>query len=197
MMLFLLATKSISYQEHVFAILLVIMESIDIYLFFVINHLPHPIWLNNFASFIHTITYGGLVYYPLFLAMLIFGTIMVRRVVKLATVSMLITYILTDLVVKNILRVQRPYELLKEAIYIPTAPQSYSFPSGQTAVAFAFAVILYNFLPEKKWGALAIIWAVLVGLDRIYMAHHFPSDVVTGALIGTLVSALTYRYAEK
>lgn len=173
------------------------MNSLNLTLFYIVNHFPHPQWANSFALILHIATYGGLVYFPLFLLLYLFGSSLVKRMVKLSAISMVITYILTDLLLKNIVATQRPYQLLKDAVYLSPAPESYSFPSGQAALAFALAFMVYFYVPNKKWSYLAFFWAIIISLDRVYMGHHFPVDVVTGGIIGMVVSGLVYRYAQK
>lgn len=68
-----------------------------------------------------------------------------------------------------------------------------SFPSGHTTDAFAVAVVI-TLLARRWWIAMpAFFWAALVGYSRIHLGVHYPSDVVAGALIGTLLSGLTFK----
>jgi membrane-associated phospholipid phosphatase len=61
-----------------------------------------------------------------------------------------------------------------------------SFPSGHTTTSFAAAIVLGMVLPRHKpWFLLA---AALVGVSRIVLDVHYPSDVVAGALLGTMVA---------
>ncbi|NDA48186.1 MAG: phosphatase PAP2 family protein [Alphaproteobacteria bacterium] len=67
-----------------------------------------------------------------------------------------------------------------------------SFPSGHTVTAFALALSLSLFLPRWRWPLLVV--AALVGLSRIVLGQHYPSDVFAGALLG-LGSVLLLRRA--
>lgn len=64
-----------------------------------------------------------------------------------------------------------------------------SFPSGHTNVAFAAMVPLF-ILGRKRVSWLALLFGFLMGLSRIYLVVHFPSDVVGGALTGTIAGML-------
>ena len=68
----------------------------------------------------------------------------------------------------------------------PCFPAEYayaSFPSGHTTTAFAAAVILALWYP--RWAGVWLTLAVLVGLSRVMLGSHFPSDVLAGALLGS------------
>jgi membrane-associated phospholipid phosphatase len=58
-----------------------------------------------------------------------------------------------------------------------------SFPSGHTATAFTFVLLIALTVKRKDIIALAIIVAMLVGYSRIYLAQHFPLDVAAGIII--------------
>ncbi len=63
--------------------------------------------------------------------------------------------------------------------------QRASFPSGDTAVAFAVATVL-SASPGRRWAPLLFTAAGGIGLLRIAVLAHYPSDVLAGAMIGVL-----------
>ncbi len=65
-------------------------------------------------------------------------------------------------------------------------PDQFSFPSGHTITAFAVAVSLSRFYPELAPGLF--FCAVSVAASRILLGMHFLSDVLAGAVIGTLLA---------
>jgi undecaprenyl-diphosphatase len=72
-------------------------------------------------------------------------------------------------------------------IYRSTDP--HSFPSGHAARAMLLAVIALGLGP--LWlGLLMLIWAPLVGMARVAMGVHYPSDVAAGMLLGALMGLL-------
>ena len=70
----------------------------------------------------------------------------------------------------------------------------HSFPSGHSADIFTGAVILAA-LCAPAWLRYTIwSFAVLMGLSRIAVGAHWPSDVLTGAFIGGIAGMLTLRF---
>ena len=66
----------------------------------------------------------------------------------------------------------------------------WGWPSSHTTIAFAMAVTVFRLFPKQRWlGCLAITYAFYVGLG-VSMSIHWFSDVVAGALIGTVVSVV-------
>ncbi|MEQ9402983.1 MAG: phosphatase PAP2 family protein [Cyclobacteriaceae bacterium] len=72
-----------------------------------------------------------------------------------------------------------------------------SFPSGHTMTAFAMATFLTFVIARKEWAVILLIFAVLVGLSRLYLNQHFMIDVTTGSVIGVGVSLIAYKSFEK
>ena len=60
-----------------------------------------------------------------------------------------------------------------------------SFPSDHSMLFFALATGLWQV--ERRLGAIAYFWAaVMIDLPRLYLGLHYPSDIVVGAVLGTL-----------
>jgi len=76
-------------------------------------------------------------------------------------------------------------------LLLPTPPFP-AYPSGHTAMAFSMVVVLA--LAVRRWWVtvLAVVLATLVSFSRIYLGHHYPSDVVGGAVLGSALGASVY-----
>ncbi len=66
-----------------------------------------------------------------------------------------------------------------------------SFPSGHSALSFAFANSFSKI--EKDYKPLLFTWAFFVSFSRIYLRKHWFTDVVAGAGIGIFVSEIIYK----
>ena len=77
----------------------------------------------------------------------------------------------------------------------PCFPAPYalaSFPSGHATTAFAAAVVLALWFPRGTVPFVGV--AVLVGFSRVMLGAHFPSDVLAGALLGSVVALAVHAY---
>jgi undecaprenyl-diphosphatase len=64
----------------------------------------------------------------------------------------------------------------------------YSFPSGHTLHAVAFASLVGSELPLLLW--ILLPFAVLVALSRLVLGLHYPTDVVAGAALGFVLAQI-------
>ncbi len=72
----------------------------------------------------------------------------------------------------------------------------HSFPSGHTTTAFSMALIMSHMANKKIWSLLFPLLAFLAGYSRVYLAQHFPTDVLAGMSIGivsAILSLMIYR----
>jgi membrane-associated phospholipid phosphatase len=68
------------------------------------------------------------------------------------------------------------------------APSSLSLPSAHATASFAAATAMSRIAPRR--GPALYAGAAVMGLTRPYLGMHYPSDVVAGAALGTLLGKL-------
>ena len=71
-----------------------------------------------------------------------------------------------------------------------------SFPSGHTTAAFASMTPVF-ILGKSRAKCAAIIFAMLMGIARIYLVVHYPSDVLAGMFVGIFAGCLAVLIAQK
>jgi len=112
----------------------------------------------------------------------------------LSLVIILVMGVIINLSLKQV--IQRPRPVISPLI----AESSYSFPSGHamnsSVFYLAMSFYVYHLTKRKKlsllvtMGSIALI--ILIGLSRIYLGVHYPSDIVAGYVVGAwwLVTAI-------
>ncbi|MGD2099741.1 MAG: phosphatase PAP2 family protein [Desulfobacterales bacterium] len=83
---------------------------------------------------------------------------------------------------KQKIRRDRPCEVLSDVHQRISPSDQFSFPSGHTAAAFVIATLTSHFFPTLQ--APMYSWALLVGVSRIYLGVHYPTDILAGLVIG-------------
>lgn len=112
-----------------------------------------------------------------------------RKTGFLSLLSLLITFLIVNVCMKNGFARIRPYETLTDLLFLIEKQSDFSFPSGHSASSFASAVVLFKQLP-KRYGIPILILAILIAFSRLYMGVHYPTDILAGILIGSIVALL-------
>lgn len=93
---------------------------------------------------------------------------------------------------KRSFRRLRPYVKWPAVRIVTSQLKDGSFPSGHTTAAFSIAGVF----SITAQAATFPLWTLagLVGLSRVYLGHHYPSDVLAGAVLGAGFSVLTTSF---
>ena len=155
-------------------------DGFDRRLYRVLNDLPHTKHSDRYVSVLSDLG-EGIGWVAGGVAMAILGGPKGRRAgAATAIASLAATYIVQQRV-KPIFRRVRPF-VNREATVVGVRPADHSFPSGHTASSFAAATALGFFYP--KAAPLAYALATAVGMSRVHLGVHFPSDAAVGGVIG-------------
>lgn len=115
-------------------------------------------------------------------------------------VSIAITYVIGNLILKNLVARPRPcdnvaqYQSIIDSLVV-ARPHDWSFPSGHSMNGFTASVALL--CNNRKMGIPAVILAALIAFSRLYNFMHFPTDVLAGIAIGTIVALLVHAWFHR
>lgn len=149
-------------------------------------------FLVKFFTFITHLSDGGAIWIAIGIYLILKKQTRQGGILLLSTLAIAST--IGNSILKNIFERQRPFLTLGLTPFIE-APHSFSFPSGHSLASFAGATIIFYL--NKKWGILAYILAILTAISRVVLMVHYPTDVITGAIIGTVCSVIIILIFKK
>ena len=105
--------------------------------------------------------------------------------------ALLLSVLVCNVLLKNVVARERPFELLEGIQLIINAPHDFSFPSGHSSASFAAASVLL--FRRWRWAIPAIVLAALTAFSRLYLYVHFPTDVLAGIALGIVLGYLATK----
>ena len=87
----------------------------------------------------------------------------------------------------------RPFVNKRVGILIPSKMDS-TFPSKHTLLVFAVSTSI--FLYDRVLGSIMWVLSVLTGFSRIWVGHHYPSDIIGSAFIATMTSTIVDKISR-
>ncbi|MEW8973111.1 MAG: phosphatase PAP2 family protein [Tissierellaceae bacterium] len=149
---------------------------------------------NRFLDrFMYRITdLGGAIASTIFaLSLLILG----NRDVRLIGLEALAVLGISQIIVQSIklgLSRERPYKIIQHLNTFGIDLKDYSFPSGHTTASFSIAATLALNIPNI-WIIIYLL-ALLIGISRIYLGVHYPTDVLAGIVLGIGTSIVVHHF---
>lgn len=110
-------------------------------------------------------------------------------------ISLAVGAVIGNLCLKNWIMRDRPCWIDQTVPLLIKSPEDYSFPSGHTLAAFETAMSI--FLVNRKWGIPMFLLAAVIALSRLYLFVHFPTDVLSGMVLGVFIAWYVSRIIEK
>ncbi len=159
----------------------------DVYVYLYFK--PHQSGLfHHLSSFVSSLGSGEVLFFFIFLLLVLPANIPKRREAFGRGLLGLTMAGLVSLAIKVFLGRPRP-SLLLSGHYWPHGPtlmnKFFSTPSGHTTAAFALACIFSHFFPRGKH--LFKLGALMIGLSRVVLLYHYPSDIIISISIGCLL----------
>lgn len=153
-----------------------------------------------FFAFISLLGKGGIFLVLLSLALMLYRP--TRRFGTAMLFGVAIGALFTNVFLKVAIARPRPYADESGIFYQlwllvgQNVESDMSFPSGHTTAAFSTMTALF-LMGNKKYSWTAFIFAFLMGLARIYLVVHYPSDVLGGIIVGFVAGCLGALIASK
>ncbi len=120
-----------------------------------------------------------------------------RKAGKLSLISICLCFLLNNIIIKNLVDRDRPYEVLNELkILIERQPDS-SFPSGHAANSLASAIVFFQMFKGKKSKFTILMAGLVIALSRVYVGVHYLSDVLVGISVGVFSGLSVMKFAKK
>ena len=187
-----------------------------------IQHALNADWLTPIMKSITLLGEAGIFWIILCLVLIIVKR--TRRLGLICAFSLLFTFVICNLILKPTVDRVRPWVTFQMVNAMLPPPGDASFPSGHSANSMgpAWAFFLAT-MPVKtssgrsydrvrclgwkgegapphtmhKLSIAAVVLAVLIGISRLYLGMHYPSDVVCGLLIGMITATVVFAVILK
>lgn len=153
----------------------------------------HTPWLDAVMTGITSLGDHGRFFLLLAVILLFFKK--TRKMGLAMLLSMLLGFLIGNVWLKNMFMRQRPCWIDTTVDLLVRVPRDYSFPSGHTLIGFECGVSIW--LQNRRAGVAALILAFLLAFSRMYLFVHFPTDVLAGAVLGSVIAWLVYQLIRK
>ena len=163
--------------------------------------------LNGFFKYYSLLGFKALPLILIGLVLFIFAK--TRKNGTAVLIAIIIGALITNVILKNALHRYRPYASGIEDYRLwwqaagGVVESEWSFPSGHATASFALATGVFLTF-DKRYSWSAYIFALIMIVARNYLMVHYLSDVLVGAIVGTLSGVAAYfitnyvfAYAEK
>ncbi len=110
-------------------------------------------------------------------------------------ISYFLAYFIGDGILKDLIARPRPCMVDETVELLVKRPSSFSCPSVHSMLAVATATAV--FMNRRKAGILCLVFALLVGLSRMYFFVHYPSDVLLGFVLGAFIAFVVVKLINR
>lgn len=115
-----------------------------------------------------------------------------KKLAAAVIIVMLFVNAINNGFIKATFQRKRPFEDHPDICIAIENPYGSSFPSGHSANAFACALVIMHFYID--FGFIALILAILIAVSRMYLKVHYFTDVLFGAIVGSLIAIILISF---
>ena len=181
------------------------LEALDRWLVLTINS-----WNTPFMDELMWVVSGKLTWIPLYLLLIYLGyrKLPLRQFLfyfACVVVSVGLADLISAELFKEFIQRYRPshHALLKDQLHFYQESNGHYYDGGMYgfvsshaanffALAFSAGLIMRQFYPQIL--KILLIIAVIICFSRMYLGVHYISDLIGGAIVGTCVSVVIYRF---
>ena len=145
--------------------------------------------VSNFLMIVMTYLGGGVIWCVW--AGFLCGHPATRQLGICCYVSFWSAWLISSQILKRVFGRPRAYDAMQDVVPLVPRPKDLAFPSTHAADAFSVAVLLLLARPPAE-GCVAMVLAVLTAYSRIHVGVHYLTDVLGGAVFGSLCAAVCY-----
>ena len=129
---------------------------------------------------------GGMIWFAISMPFLIYAPWRLTGVNIIFALAF--TQMLCEIILKHIVRRERPAWKLADEEQLVHRPKYYSFPSGHTSASFCVVSVMMLRCQPITF-LIALFFAVMIAFSRVYLRVHYLSDVLVGMVLGLVCGA--------
>lgn len=172
------------------------MEDILSFDFFILDSIQQSMrcdFLDSVAAAIGFLTTSGIIWILLGVVLLFFRKTRAAGIILLS--ALLVGFLTGDVLLKHLVDRPRPFTVNTNIVLAIKPPTTASFPSTHSTLAAAATAVLLA--KARPIGFVALAATVIIAFSRLYLYVHYPTDVLCGLLLGTLIGLLVLWLAKK
>ncbi len=169
------------------------MNSLNTYEIPILNFIQENFkceFLDNVLPHITRWADGGFIWILAAIVLLFFKK--TRKAGCVMGLSLVMGVVFGNAILKPLVARTRPYVVNPDVSLLIEQLKDYSFPSGHTLASFEGAASLM-LTHRKAMGIPALIIAFVIAFSRMYLYVHYPTDVLAGAILGTIFAFISFR----
>jgi undecaprenyl-diphosphatase len=132
---------------------------------------------------------GGIFWISIAVIMLFFKS--TRKTALTMGMALVMGLLVCNVTLKPLVGRIRPYDVNPDFPLLIDRLSDYSFPSGHTVASFEAAVTLM-ICERRRFGYAALALAFVIAFSRLYLYVHYPTDVLTSIILGSLFAVISY-----